>query len=148
VVFELHDSIEQLPGSTGARKLLVERSLEYLRSLEASSGKDLTLKWELAEAYKRIGDAQGNPEVANLGDSAGALDSYARARGLLHQITAADRGNAAALQTLAALDRAGAGILSASGGSVNRSTCCGMPWMPCGRSRCAVQRLKFGRPSR
>ena len=115
MVFELHDSIEQLPGSTAARKLLVERSLEYLRSLEASSGKDLTLKWELAEAYKRIGDAQGNPEVANLGDSAGALDSYARARGLLHQITAADRGNVTALKTLAALDRAGAGILSASG---------------------------------
>lgn len=115
VVFELHDSIEQLPGSTAARKLLVERSLEYLRSLEASSGKDLTLKWELAEAYKRIGDAQGNPEAANLGDSAGALDSYARARGLLHQITAADRGNVTALKTLAALDRAGAGILSASG---------------------------------
>jgi tetratricopeptide (TPR) repeat protein len=115
VVFELHDSIEQLPGSTAARKLLVERSLEYLRSLEASSGKDLTLKWELAEAYKRIGDAQGNPEVANLGDSAGALDSYARARGLLHQITAAGGGNVTALKTLAALDRAGAGILSASG---------------------------------
>jgi hypothetical protein len=52
--------------------LLVGRSLEYLRSLEASSGKDLTLKWELAEAYKRIGDAQGNAEVANLGQRRGS----------------------------------------------------------------------------
>lgn len=33
VVFELHDSIENLPGSTPARELLVGRALEYLDSL-------------------------------------------------------------------------------------------------------------------
>lgn len=111
VVFELYDSVEALPGSTAARKLLVQRSLEYLRSLEASSGRDLRLKWELAEAYKRVGDAQGNPARANLGDSAGALDSYARARGLLRRILAADAGNLPALNTLAALDASSADIL-------------------------------------
>ena len=115
VVFELHDSIEALPGSTSARKLLVQRSLEYLRSLEASSGRDLRLKWELAEAYKRIADAQGNPARANLGDSAGALDSYDRARGLLRQILAADAGNLPALNTLAALDGSSAGVLAECG---------------------------------
>jgi tetratricopeptide (TPR) repeat protein len=110
-VFELHDSIEELPGSTAARKLLVQRSLQYLRSLEASSGRDLSLKWELAEAYKRIGDAQGNTARANLGDSAGALDSYARARGLLRGIIAADEGNLPARNTLEELDRTCADIL-------------------------------------
>jgi tetratricopeptide (TPR) repeat protein len=115
VVFELHDAIEPLPGSTSARKLLVQRSLEYLRSLEASSGRDLRLKWELAEAYKRIADAQGNPGRANLGDGAGALDSYGRARGLLHQILAADPGNRPTLSTLAAIDRPSADILSDNG---------------------------------
>ena len=117
VVFELHDSIESLPGSTAARKLLVQRSLEYLRSLEASSGRDLGLKWELAEAYKRIGDAQGNPARANLGDSAGALDSYGRARGLLRQIMAADAGNLPARKTLTAIDGPSADILVSFGRS-------------------------------
>jgi tetratricopeptide (TPR) repeat protein/tRNA A-37 threonylcarbamoyl transferase component Bud32 len=111
-VFELHDSIEQLPGSTDVRKLLVERSLAYLRSLQASSGGDASLKWELAEAYKRIGDAQGNPAQANLGDGAGALDSYSRARDLLLQITAGRNANVTALNTLAAVDRNSADILS------------------------------------
>ena len=111
-VFELHDSIEQLPGSTDVRKLLVERSLAYLRSLQASSGGDVSLKWELAEAYKRIGDAQGNPAQANLGDGAGALDSYTRARDLLLQITAGRNANVTALNTLAAVDRNSADILS------------------------------------
>ncbi len=111
VVFELHDSIEQLPGSTAARKLLVERSLRYLGSLEASSGRDLGLKWELAEAYKRIGDAQGNSARANLGDSAGAIESYSRARTLLRQIVAADAANLSARNTLASLDRSYADVL-------------------------------------
>jgi non-specific serine/threonine protein kinase/serine/threonine-protein kinase len=117
VVFELHDSIESLPGSTPARKLLVQRSLEYLRSLEASSGRDLGLKWELAEAYKRIGDAQGNPGVANLGDLRGALDSYGRARSLLLQITAAGGENQRTLKTLAQIDSSSALILELLGKS-------------------------------
>jgi tetratricopeptide (TPR) repeat protein len=115
VVFELHDSIEELPGATKARKLLVNRSLEYLRSLEASSGGDPVLKWELAEAYKRIGDAQGNTARPNLGDSTGALESFGRSRALLREIIAKQPGNLAPLNTLAGLDRTRADILRDSG---------------------------------
>ncbi len=115
VVFELHDAIENLPGSTAARALLIQRSLEYLRSLDASSGKDLGLKWELAEAYKRVGDAQGDMAAGNLGDSGGALDSYARARSLLNQIAAARPANVTTLKTLAAVESTTAGILLARG---------------------------------
>jgi tetratricopeptide (TPR) repeat protein len=115
VVFELHDAIENLPGSTAARALLIQRSLEYLRSLEASSGRDLGLKWELAEAYKRVGDAQGDAAAGNLGDSTGALDSYARARSLLNQIAAARNPNVTTLKTLAAVASSTAGILLARG---------------------------------
>ena len=115
VVFELHDAIEDLPGCTAARALLIQRSLEYLRSLDASSGKDLGLKWELAEAYKRVGDAQGDMAGGNLGDSGGALDSYARARSLLNQIAAAGPANVTTLKTLAAVDSTTAGILLARG---------------------------------
>ena len=41
---------------------------------------DAALARELAAAYARIGDVQGHPLSANLGDTAGAIDAYERAR--------------------------------------------------------------------
>src|ERR1019366_3105138 len=38
VMFELHDAIEKLPGSTAARELLVRRALEYLQNLSREAG--------------------------------------------------------------------------------------------------------------
>lgn len=83
VIFELHDAIEDLPGSTPARKLLVERALHYLRELESTGGKNQALHLEIAAAYQKIGDVQGHQSRANLGDLDGALDSFRHARSLL-----------------------------------------------------------------
>jgi eukaryotic-like serine/threonine-protein kinase len=78
-MFEIHDQIQNLPGSTPARKLLVSKALNYLDSLAKESRDDTALQRELATAYHKIGDIQGNPFVANLGDSEGALASYQKA---------------------------------------------------------------------
>ena len=51
-LFEFHDAIAHLPGSTPARKLVVAKALEYLGSLEAESGSDVSLQQELAAAYR------------------------------------------------------------------------------------------------
>ena len=79
MIFELHDSIEDLPGATGARKLIVERALQYLDGLAAESRGDPSLQRELADGYQRIGNLQGGPYVANIGDTPLALRSYERA---------------------------------------------------------------------
>jgi eukaryotic-like serine/threonine-protein kinase len=79
LLFPVYDSIEDLPGSTAARKLLVEKALHYLDSLSRESQDDSGLQRELAVAYERIGDVQGNSLSANLGDSAGALASDQKA---------------------------------------------------------------------
>jgi tetratricopeptide (TPR) repeat protein len=76
VVGEIYDAIADLPGSTAPRQLLVSRSLEYLDSLAAEAGSDVTLQRELASAYEKIGDVQGNPYGANLGDVAGATATF------------------------------------------------------------------------
>lgn len=83
VIFDLHDAIQDLPGSTAARKLLVERALEYLRRLERDRGNDSQLELELAAAYDKIGSVQAGLSRGNLGDTAAALESLLRARQLL-----------------------------------------------------------------
>src|SRR6266487_2225423 len=44
LMFEIHDSIKDLPGSTSARRLLVTRALEYLDSLNEQSKGDISLQ--------------------------------------------------------------------------------------------------------
>jgi eukaryotic-like serine/threonine-protein kinase len=79
LLFEIHDSIVDLPGSTQARALLVKRGLEYLDSLSKESHGDYALQRELAGAYERVGDVQGQALQANLGDKTGAMASYKKA---------------------------------------------------------------------
>ncbi len=78
-MFEFHDAIQNLPGSTPARELVVSRALEYLDSLASEAGDDPALRRELATAYRKLGNVQGNPAVPNLGDTAGAIASYRKA---------------------------------------------------------------------
>jgi tetratricopeptide (TPR) repeat protein len=78
-LFEFHDAIANLPGSTPARELVVKRAAQYLDSLAAESTNDVGLKRELAAAFERLGDAQGGAGGANLGDPKGALSSYTKA---------------------------------------------------------------------
>ena len=93
-VFDVHDSIERLPGATEARRAIVRTALTYLEALRADAGGDDALALELAEAYIKVGDVQGNPVAANLGDTAGAIVSFTRAKELLRPL--ADGGDRAA----------------------------------------------------
>jgi len=68
LIFEVHDSIYQLSGATAARKIILQRALEYLDSLSKESGNEPDLLRELATAYERIGALQGDPLDPNLGD--------------------------------------------------------------------------------
>ena len=79
LMFEIHDAIADLPGSTPARALLVKRALEYLDTLAQEAKDDPSLQRELAGAYEKVGDVQGKTLRANLGDTAGAKESYRKA---------------------------------------------------------------------
>ncbi|MEQ1764796.1 MAG: protein kinase [Pyrinomonadaceae bacterium] len=82
LLFEITPKIEQLPGTTEAREILVNRASEYLDSLASESQDDIELRRELAAAYEKVGDLQGNPNRPNLGDLSGAIESYDKAYGL------------------------------------------------------------------
>ncbi|HEV7485474.1 MAG TPA: protein kinase [Thermoanaerobaculia bacterium] len=108
VVFDLHDAIAKLPGSTSARALLVRHALGYLDALASESARNTPLQMELAGAYERVGDVQGMPYRANLGDSAGALVSYRKALEIAEEVRTRQPENIAALLLIADLhDRTG-----------------------------------------
>jgi len=81
-LLDFHNAIATLPGSTPARKMVVETGLQFYGTLikEAAGNKDLLE--EIARGYDRLGDVQGNPYFANLGDVPGAIASYKRAEAI------------------------------------------------------------------
>jgi tetratricopeptide (TPR) repeat protein len=87
-LFEFEGSIHSVPGATKARHLVVKTAQEYLDRLAAEGGsslfgrRDPELTHELAEAYRKLGDVQGNPVDSNAGDSRAALASYRKALAL------------------------------------------------------------------
>lgn len=85
-IFDFHDKIADLAGSVPARELLVTKALQYLENLRESAGNDPELLREISNAYKKVGDVQGGAGLANLGDTAGALESYRRGLALIDEV--------------------------------------------------------------
>jgi non-specific serine/threonine protein kinase/serine/threonine-protein kinase len=101
LLFELSPRIERLPGSTATRDLLVRRGLEYLDSLASESAGDPDLQMELAAAYEKIGDLQGNPTNPNLIEYDAAIGSYLKAREIRQAVASRRPPSAAARRALA-----------------------------------------------
>jgi non-specific serine/threonine protein kinase/serine/threonine-protein kinase len=89
-MFDFHDKIQSLAGSTPAVKMLVETSLAYLDKLSAQAGDDRALLYDVAEAYEKVGDIQGNPmSGAHVGKTGDAIESYRRALAIRQRLAAA-----------------------------------------------------------
>jgi serine/threonine protein kinase len=86
VLFDLNPQIENLAGATPARELLVKTSLEYLDSLAAEARGDVSLQIELANAYEKIGDVQGNSRYSNLGHPEASVESYRKAAAIAQKL--------------------------------------------------------------
>ena len=114
-LLEVHDAIRDLPGSTPARRLLVSKGLEYLDRLARDAGDRPDLQRELASAYLKVGDVQGRPLNANLGDSAGALASYRKAVAIYESLGAATSTDPSLRRELALASQRLSEILSATG---------------------------------
>jgi tetratricopeptide (TPR) repeat protein/tRNA A-37 threonylcarbamoyl transferase component Bud32 len=86
-LFEHHDAIKDLAGSTPARKLLVDRGVAYLDLLSRETGGDPAFQRDLAEAYQRLGRLQGGMgNEGTLGASEAALQSYRKSFALLESL--------------------------------------------------------------
>jgi serine/threonine protein kinase/tetratricopeptide (TPR) repeat protein len=92
-IFDVHDAIQNLPGSTPARKLVLDRALEYLDSVSKDADGDPDLERELAKGYQRLAVVQGNAAESNLGDVESGLTSDRKALALFEDVAKANPSN-------------------------------------------------------
>jgi len=93
LLFDYHEGIQKLAGSLPMQERLVRDGIDYLERLRADAGDDAELWRDIAAGYLKVGDLQGNPYGANLGDFAGAGKSYDQADAALARAEA--RGHSA-----------------------------------------------------
>jgi serine/threonine protein kinase len=89
-VYDIYDGMDAIAGTAQLRATVVSTALEYLDSLAKEAEGDTALQLELAAAYKRIGDVQGNPSRSSLGDMSAALASYEKAALVLNRVAERD----------------------------------------------------------
>jgi non-specific serine/threonine protein kinase/serine/threonine-protein kinase len=97
LLFEFHDSIAALPGSTAARELVVRRALEYLEQINADAHDDPATLRDLAAGYERLGQIQadeGNPHLGGAGSFEQAKEFYGKALAIRQKLASLDPENA------------------------------------------------------
>ena len=114
-LFEFDGAIKDLPGTMPARSLVVKRALEYLDGLAAEARGDRSLQLEIALAYQKVGEVQGDPMFPNLGDSKGALDSSRKALAILENLSRAEPENQQVRLALASTHQLISDVLGFSG---------------------------------
>ena len=101
-IFDFHDKIRDLPGSTPAREMVAATARKYLDNLSADSASDPQLQLETATAYERLGDVLGSPYSPSLGRAEEARQSYERSFQLREAVAAANPANQEARKALTA----------------------------------------------
>lgn len=105
LIFDVHDAIQNLPGATPARKLLLDRAVQYLDRVASDSGGDSSLQRELGWGYQRLAVVQGNSAESSLGDQNAADASNQKATALFEAVAKANPNNATDQLNVAILHR-------------------------------------------
>ncbi len=112
---ELDEALKEIPGSTGAQKLLVTRVLEHLDHMAKDAKDDRQTALDLIGAYTRLGNVQSNTYYQNLGDTAGAVASFDKALALAGPLAEANPQDREVLRAQAATLEARGESLSDAG---------------------------------
>jgi tetratricopeptide (TPR) repeat protein len=78
-ILDLAEKLQQSSASTEQQASLFHSALTSLKRLRQNSGDDPRLLLAISKAYGRVGDLEGSPFVANLGNSSTAVTSYQEA---------------------------------------------------------------------
>lgn len=116
-LFDVHDNIKDLPGSTHVRAMLLDKTSRYLGWLSTEAKDDAALQLDLADSYIKIARTQGDPFEMNLGKTKDALDNFERAQRAAEGVLAKDPKNTRAKRYLALVQLNRASILEQQGKS-------------------------------
>jgi len=97
-LFEFHDAIKNLPGSSQARNLVIQRALGYLDKLSRDEAGDRELMHELAAGYERVADLQDNFSGPGIGDVKASVASYEKAFAIRESLAASSGNDAKELK--------------------------------------------------
>ena len=93
LIFDVHDALLAVPGTTAARNLLLDRAVKYLDNVSQDAEGDADLQRELALGYQRLATVQGDATVSNMGQVSAADLSTAKATHLFETIAASNPSN-------------------------------------------------------
>jgi tetratricopeptide (TPR) repeat protein len=98
LLFELHDSIQDLAGATQARELLAQRATEYLSEVAAEAGNDPVVLADLAGGYSRLAaieSAERAPHLGGIMRDQAALENNEKALDIWKRLLAGQPENSA-----------------------------------------------------
>jgi eukaryotic-like serine/threonine-protein kinase len=87
-IFDFNDQVRPLPGSTGAREMIVKTALDYLDNLSRGAHGDPGLEWEIAKAYEKVAEIQGSTTQPSLGHTGEATQLYKKSAAMQEQLAA------------------------------------------------------------
>lgn len=93
LIFDIHDALQDIPGTTPARNLLLDRAVQYLDRVATDADGDSDLERELAWAYQRLATVQGDATVSNMGQVSAAELSSQKALALFEAVAKANPEN-------------------------------------------------------
>lgn len=117
VIFDYQDRLKELAGSTEIQEKMISDAVAYLDRLSAESSQDLDLQMELAKAYVKIGDIQGNTGNLNRGQFDLAKESYLKALELYESAAQKNQSDSAVFNQLAENYKKLAGVERIEGNS-------------------------------
>lgn len=115
LLFEYHDEIQLLPGSTPLRRRMLEDARAYLESLAHEAAGQPTLQREVGVAYRRLGELYHAEARPSLGDVQTSLVLVRQGRDLLAQVAQAAPADEVTRYQLALADVALARSLRSAG---------------------------------
>ncbi len=115
LLFDVHDAVAGLPGSTAARLLILEAAGERLAEVQSDLPDDPDLLEQLAVGFRRLGDVQGREAGPSMGDVTSALASYRQALPLATRAVELDPTNYARLRNLGLVHERIASSLASTG---------------------------------
>ncbi len=94
LIFDVNGAMADTPGNTRARKLLLDRAVQYLDKLALDAAGDSALQRELAWGYQKLAAVQGNTTQSNVGEISAADRSLRKALRLFEAVYSRNPGDA------------------------------------------------------